>query len=100
MQAKKCDICGALYELQCTPDVRINIYSHPYGDRWLDLCPKCQEKLERFVCVRMPCQSNASDVAVLERATPGSFTRETLCDDEWCRNLRADMIDGGHNVYD
>ena len=97
MMAKKCDICGALYERECTPDLRIVTYTHPYGDRWLDLCPKCQEKLERFVCVRMPCQSNVSDAAVLEKATPASFTREIWYDGEWCRNIRADMIDGGWN---
>ena len=49
MQAKKCDICGALYEQQCTPDVRINIYIHNSGDEWVDLCPKHQEELEKFV---------------------------------------------------
>lgn len=49
MTAKKCDICETLYEQQCTPDVRVNIYIHPYGDEWVDLCPKCQEKLEKFV---------------------------------------------------
>lgn len=100
MMAKKCDICGALYEIEYKPDVRnFNIYS-PYRDSWLDLCPKCQEKLERFVCVSIPCRSNVDDAAVLERATPGSFTREIWYDGEWCRNLRADMIDGGHNVHD
>lgn len=51
MMAKKCDICGTLYEQQCIPDVRIIIYCHPYGDTWLDLCPKCQERLDRFVGV-------------------------------------------------
>ena len=49
MQAKKCDICGTLYEQQCTPDVRINIYIHPHGDEWLDICPKCQENLENWI---------------------------------------------------
>ena len=98
MMAKKCDICGTLYELQCTPDVRVNIYSHPYGDRWLDLCPKCQEQLERFVCVRMPCSSNAP---VLEKATPGSFTREILYDDECCRTIyEPDTMDRGRDIYD
>ena len=51
MTAKKCDICGTLYEQQCTPDVRININIHQYSDEWVDLCPKCQEKLEKFVSV-------------------------------------------------
>lgn len=49
MTANKCDRCGMLYERECTPDIRINIYNHPYGDEWVDLCPKCQEKLEQFV---------------------------------------------------
>lgn len=49
MRAYKCDICEALYEQQFTPDVRINVYIHPCGAEWLDLCPKCQEKLEKFV---------------------------------------------------
>jgi hypothetical protein len=49
MKANKCDICVALYERKYTPDVRINVYIHPYGEEWLDLCPKCQEKLEKFV---------------------------------------------------
>ena len=49
MNAKKCDVCGALYEEKCTQDIRINIYTHPYGDRWVDLCPNCQKKLETFV---------------------------------------------------
>ena len=49
MRANKCDICETLYERQFTPDVRINIYIYPYGAEWLDLCPKCQEKLEKFV---------------------------------------------------
>lgn len=49
MTANKCDRCGTLYEREYTPDVRINVYIHPYGAKWLDLCPKCQEKLENFV---------------------------------------------------
>lgn len=49
MDAKKCDVCGSLYEQECTPDIRVNWYIHPYGDRWIDLCPVCQEKLERFI---------------------------------------------------
>ena len=73
MLAKKCDICGALYELQHTPNVRINVYNHPYGDQCLDLCPKCQEKLEEFVSGKGGALKNGS--------------REG----EWCANLRADM---------
>ena len=51
MTANKCDRCGTLYEQECTPDVRINIYIHPYGDQRVDLCPKCQEMLENFISV-------------------------------------------------
>lgn len=51
MRANKCDICETLYEQQFTPDVRINIYIHPYGAEWLDLCPKCQEMLENFISI-------------------------------------------------
>ena len=49
MGAYKCDVCGALFERKCTPDVRVNVYTHGYGDEWLDLCPQCQKKLEEFV---------------------------------------------------
>lgn len=51
MTANKCDRCGKLYERQYTPDVRINIYIHPYGDEWVDLCPECQKKLEDFISI-------------------------------------------------
>lgn len=50
MNAKKCDRCGMLYEYDgITPDLRVNKYTHPYGDRWYDLCPHCQKYLERFL---------------------------------------------------
>lgn len=48
MIIKKCDVCGEAYEIY-TPDIRINVYRHPYGDEWLDLCPKCQKKLEEWI---------------------------------------------------
>ena len=76
MMAKKCDICGALYELQNEPDICVSVYNHPYYPgkcRWLDLCPACQEKLEEFVCGNGGALKNGS--------------REG----EWCANLRADM---------
>lgn len=47
--AKKCDICGTLFEMPFIRDIRINKYSHGYGDFYLDLCDNCQKKLEDFV---------------------------------------------------
>ncbi len=47
--AKKCDVCKTLFEEFSIPDVTINIYHHPYGEYRVDLCPKCQKKLELFV---------------------------------------------------
>ena len=49
MTALKCDRCGALYERDYTPDIRINKYTHPYGDEWIALCPKCQQMLEKWL---------------------------------------------------
>ena len=49
MTALKCDRCGTLYERDYTPDIRINKYTHPYGDEWIDLCPKCQQMLEKWL---------------------------------------------------
>lgn len=47
--AKLCDRCNRLYVSPITPDVRINKYVHPYGDSWVDLCPHCQEQLEKWL---------------------------------------------------
>ena len=48
--AKKCDRCGALYELpECTPNIRIGEYIHCYGEKRYDLCPTCQGLLEEFL---------------------------------------------------
>lgn len=53
MNAKKCDRCGELYDPPMyTPDVRVDIYRHPYGDRWLDLCFNCQAELEDFLKIK------------------------------------------------
>jgi len=49
MTAKECDRCNTLYKPECNPDIRINIYRHPYGDSWIDLCPKCQKELEEWL---------------------------------------------------
>lgn len=49
--AKKCDRCGTLYEQTTIPAVNVIIDNHPYGGCKIDLCPKCQDELERFVSV-------------------------------------------------
>lgn len=49
MRAYKCDICETFYEQQDTPKVLISIKVYPCAAEWLDLCPKCQEKLEKFI---------------------------------------------------
>ena len=52
MTAKKCDVCETLYEQRCMPDIQIAVYIHPQGEERVDLCPKCQEKLEKLIA---PC---------------------------------------------
>lgn len=47
--AKKCDICGRLFEATFVPDITIHKYRHCYGEERLDICPECQKKLEKFV---------------------------------------------------
>ena len=47
--AKECDVCHKLYREECTPDITIEVYRHPYGANRVDLCPECQKKLEAFV---------------------------------------------------
>lgn len=50
MNARQCDVCKSLYTVNLyAPDIRISIYTHPYGDRWVDLCPKCQKALETWL---------------------------------------------------
>lgn len=48
--AKKCDRCGRVYDAPTyVSDLRINRYTHPYGDRWYDLCSGCEGDLEKFL---------------------------------------------------
>ena len=47
--ARKCDACGALFECPYTPDIKITVYCHPYGETGKDLCAKCYAKLEAFL---------------------------------------------------
>jgi len=48
--AKKCDICGKLYELPvCNDAVRIYFDFGYLGDRCVDLCDDCYNKLCNFV---------------------------------------------------
>lgn len=49
MNAKKCDRCGELYECMCVPDITVNKYTHGYGTWRIDLCDKCQSKLETWL---------------------------------------------------
>ena len=51
--AWKCDVCGALFEREIVPDVRVVVYIHGYGDDVRkDLCPKCQQELEDWLSQR------------------------------------------------
>ena len=56
--AKKCDICGTLYESpMCNDAVRIHLdfgYAWPTGDRYVDLCDECYNKLCEFVAPTLP----------------------------------------------
>lgn len=52
MVAYKCDRCGTLYEYNCENYLGKHYISkecHPYDDMKIDLCPKCQEKLEQWL---------------------------------------------------
>ena len=53
--AKKCDICGKLYESPtCNDVVRIYMDFGPYGDRYVDLCDSCYGKLCDFLKPAIP----------------------------------------------
>lgn len=50
MNAKKCDVCGKLYETPfATPNITIKKYIHCYGERTYDLCETCQATLEKWL---------------------------------------------------
>ena len=53
--AKKCDICGELYEIPiCNDVVKIHIDFVYLGDRYVDLCDDCYNKLCNFVKPTLP----------------------------------------------
>ena len=53
--AKKCDICGNMYETPiCNDAVRIRIDFGYAGDRYVDLCEDCYNKLCNFVKPTLP----------------------------------------------
>ena len=52
---KKCDICKKLYESPISNDiVRIHLEMGYVGDRYIDLCDDCYDKLCRFVEPTLP----------------------------------------------
>lgn len=53
--AKKCDICGTFYDSPvCNDAVRINIDLLYAGNRYVDLCDTCYDKLCLFVAPTLP----------------------------------------------
>ena len=53
--AKKCDVCGKLYELPtCNDVVRIHLDFGYMGDRYVDLCDDCYTKLCNFIKPTLP----------------------------------------------
>lgn len=53
--AKKCDICGKLYESPiCNDVVRIHMEFGCLGDHYVDLCDDCYDKLCGFVKLALP----------------------------------------------
>lgn len=53
--AKKCDICGNLYESPiCNDAVRIHLDFGYSGDRYVDLCSNCYSRLCVFVKPTLP----------------------------------------------
>ena len=50
MNAKCCDVCGALYKKpKNIPEYRVVKYGHYGGERIVDLCSGCYEKLVAFL---------------------------------------------------
>lgn len=53
--AKKCDVCKKLYETPiCNDVVRINIDYGWAGDKYVDLCDSCYDKLCDFIKPTLP----------------------------------------------
>ncbi len=48
--AKKCDVCGTLYEQDVRPHIRV-VHEMLQGEEIYDLCPECQKKLENWLDV-------------------------------------------------
>ena len=46
--AKKCDVCGTLYEQDVRPYIRV-VHEMFQGEEIYDLCPECQSKLETWL---------------------------------------------------
>lgn len=47
--AYKCDACGKLYERDIQSRMRIFVEYHPYGDRQIDLCDSCLNKIKEML---------------------------------------------------
>lgn len=57
--AKQCDICGELYTSpSCNDVVRIHLDFGCIGDRYVDLCNDCYNKLCEFVKPTLPKNYN------------------------------------------
>ena len=53
--AKKCDICGDLYESPiCNDVVRIHLDFGHMGDRYVDLCDPCYRNVCNFIKPTLP----------------------------------------------
>lgn len=58
--AKKCDVCGKLYELPvCNDAVRIHMDFGYLGDRYVDLCDDCYIKLCDFIKPTLPKENDS-----------------------------------------
>lgn len=52
MRAYKCDACGSLFDRPYTPNLKITLYIHCYGEQQpYDLCPVCYGKIEDMLHV-------------------------------------------------
>lgn len=47
--AKKCDVCGLLYERTVEPKFNVYEDNHPYPPYKYDLCDNCVHNLEMFL---------------------------------------------------